>query len=161
MSLLLHAYSQSSYRLADDLLPTLDVRRIKCAEPGEADREELVLRKLGPRGWGRLYQFRHFYGPGWGEGRGRALSPRAVEAFYKFLETVEFPAGVKPSIFLTDEGGLEISWEDAKGKAVQAAFLPTHIEVYRARDESERELRLGEASVAAEFISHRHAVAGY
>jgi hypothetical protein len=124
-----------------------------CAEPGEADREELLLRKLGPRGSGRLYHFRHFYGPGWGEGRGRALSPRAIEAFYKFLDAVEIPAGIQPSIFLTDDGGLQLSWEDAAGKAVQAAFMSSHVEVYRAADEFESELPLSEARIAAELIS--------
>lgn len=148
-------YNQASYRLADDLLPMPEAGRLMRAEPGEADREELLLRKLGPRGWGRLYHFRHFYGPGWGEGQGRALSPRAIEAFYNFLERVDFPAGVQPSIFLTDDGGLELSWEDTGGKAVQAAFLPSHVEVYRAADELERELALGDASVAADLISHR------
>lgn len=155
MLLLQQTYSQASYRLADDLLPAPDAGRLMRAEPGEADREELVLRKLGARGWGRLYHFRHFYGPGWGEGHGRALSPRAVEAFYSFLESAEFPEGIRPSIFLTDDGGLELSWEDAEGKAVQAAFLPTHLEVYRAADEFERELLLGEARVAAMLILDR------
>ncbi|MEQ1850485.1 MAG: hypothetical protein ABMA01_02725 [Chthoniobacteraceae bacterium] len=155
MPLLHHAYSQSAYRLADDLRPTPEAGRVMCAEPGEADREELMLRKLGPRGWGRLYHFRHFYGPGWGEGRGRALSPRAIEAFYSFLDQVQLPAGARPSIFLTDDGGLELCWEDANGKSVQAAFLPSHLEIYRAADEFERELPLGDARAAAELISQR------
>src|SRR5690606_4533735 len=129
MPLLNQAYSQSAYRLAEDLLSTPEAARVMCAEPGEADREEMLLRKLGARGWGRLYHFRHFYGPGWGEGRGRALSPRAIDAFYKFLEAVQLPTGVQPSIFLTDDGGLELCWEDENGKAIQAAFLPSHVEV--------------------------------
>ncbi len=128
---------QSAYRLADDLLPTPEAGRVKRAEPGEADREELVLRKLGPRGWGRLYHSTAFLrSPGWGEGRGRALSPRAIEAFYSFLDSVQFPAGTQPSIFLTDDGGLELCWEDRNGKSIQAAFLPSHLEVYRAAEES-------------------------
>jgi hypothetical protein len=146
-------YNQSAYRITDDLRRIPEANRLVCPEPGEADREELLLSKLGARGWGRFYHFRHFYGPGWGEGRGRALSPRAVEAFFRFLDAVQFPAGVQPSIFLTDEGGLELSWEDESGKAVQAAFLPSHIETYRASDGAEHELSLRDAAAAAEMIS--------
>lgn len=155
MLLLEQAYTKSAYRLTDDLLPAPEGGRLMRAEPGEADREELLLRKLGPRGWGRFYQFRHFYGLGWGEGRGQALSPRAIEAFHKFLETVQFPAGSRPSIFLTDDGGLELSWENADGKALQAAFFPSRIEVYRAADDFELDLPLSEAKAAADLVSRR------
>lgn len=153
MPLLQQAYSQSAYRLAEDLRPIPEAGRVMCAEPGEADREELLLQKLGPRGWGRLYHFRHFYGPGWGEGRGRALSPRAIEAFYSFLDAVQFPAGVQPSIFLMDDGGLELCWEDDSGKSVQAAFTPSHIELFRVADGMDVEVALGEASAAADMIA--------
>jgi hypothetical protein len=101
--------------------------------PDENAREEMLLRKLGAKGWGRLYQFRRLYGDGWGEGRQQALSPRAVEALHRFLEAVEFPAkGRPPSLFLTDHGGLELCWEDAAGQAVQVEFGPAGVEYFRA-----------------------------
>lgn len=131
------AYNPSAYRFTADLISGPDSDRVYQPEPGEVAREELALRKLGARGWGRLYHFKHFYGPGWGEGRGCPLSPRATEAFYHFLAEVEFPASVTPSIFLTDEGGLELSWEDTNGHSIQVAFLPTGIEIFRAADEVE------------------------
>ena len=76
--------------------------------PDQWARHELLLRKLGPKGWGRVYQFRNYYGPGWGE-RGRVLSPRALEAFFRFVEMADFPPATRPSVFLTDRGGIELS----------------------------------------------------
>jgi hypothetical protein len=72
-----------------------------------------------------------------------------------FLRTVQFPAGVLPSIFLTDDGGLELSWEAADGSELQAAFLPGGIEIYRAADGKETELDLAHAEAAAKLLSSR------
>ncbi|CAN5427382.1 hypothetical protein BH20VER3_BH20VER3_03140 [soil metagenome] len=78
----------------------------------------------------RLHHFRHYYSAGWGDGSGKPLSPRALEAFYRFMESAKFPGNAKPSLFLTDEGGIELCWEDAAGKAVQVEFKSTGIEFY-------------------------------
>ena len=85
----------------------LSVRR---TAPDEWAREELLLRKLGAKGWGRVYQFRNCYGSGWGE-NGRVLSPRALDAFFRFVEAASFPSGSTLSVFLTDRGGIELCWE--------------------------------------------------
>lgn len=134
----------SPYRVSDDLREDRIGPAVHLPAPGEADREELLLAKLGPRGWGRLIHFRSYYQPGWGGGNGRQLSPRALEGFFRFLAAAEFPAGKVPSVFLTDRGGLELAWEDADGKAVQVEFTPQGAEFYIAGTETE-----GEAPVEA------------
>jgi hypothetical protein len=60
--------------------------------------EELLLSKLGAKGWGRLHYFHHYYSTGWGDGSGKPLSPRALETFYRFLESAKFPEGSVPSV---------------------------------------------------------------
>ncbi len=79
---------------------------------------------MGARGWGRVQYFRNHFDVGWGEqGRGRVLSPRAFEAFLRFIEVAQFPVkGKKPSVFLTDAGGIELCGEDKEGHAVQLEF---------------------------------------
>ena len=60
------------------------------------------------------------------------LSPKALDAFFRFLEAVDFPpAKTPPSVFLTDRGGIELSWEDADRKSVQAEFTRERVEFYR------------------------------
>ena len=59
------------------------------------------------------------------------LSPRALAAFFSFLEHAEFPAGRKlPSLFFTDDGHLELCWEAGTGDAVQVEFEAWESEVY-------------------------------
>ena len=94
---------------------------------------ELLLRKLGPTGRGRVDDFRNFYSSGWGK-HGKVLSPKAVEAFFRFLEIAHFPAGY-PSVFLTDRGGIELCWEEGEGKSAQ-------VEIQCALEVQVRELKL-------------------
>jgi hypothetical protein len=99
-------------------------------EPGQAYREELLLGKLGVRGWGRLHYFRQVFSGAWGEGKEKPLSPRAMEAFFEALEKISFPQGSKPSIFLTDDGNLELAWRDELGNPVQLEFGPQETEIF-------------------------------
>lgn len=121
---------QFVYQLSDNLRDETPVYGVRRAEPSEGEREELLLSKLGPKGWGRLLHFRHYYSAGWGGGSGKPLSPRALETFYRFLESATFPSGSVPSVFLTDEGCIEVCWEDSARKAVQVEFRPAEIEFY-------------------------------
>ncbi len=67
--------------------------------------------------------FRNHFDIGWGEhGNGRALSPRAYEALLRFVQIARFPADVVPSVFLTNDGGIELAWEDKEGHPVQIEF---------------------------------------
>ena len=122
--------TRTSYRLSNDLQEAAVGLNIRPSQPDEAEREEVVLKKLGARGWGRLIHFRNYYSAGWGECSAKPLSPRALETFYRFLEKAQFPANTVPSIFLTDGGTLELCWEDAFGKAIQFEFTATGIEFF-------------------------------
>jgi hypothetical protein len=130
MTTILPQPRQFVYQLSDNLRDETPVFGLRSSAPSEGEREELLLSKLGSKGWGRLHHFRHYYSAGWGEGSGKPLSPRALETFYRFLESATFPADSTPSVFLTDEGSIEVCWEDSDRKAVQLEFRPAEIEFY-------------------------------
>jgi hypothetical protein len=137
MTTILPQPRESVYQLSEDLRDEAVFLGVRPAPPSEAEREELLFSKLGPKGWVRLHHFRHFYSAGWGDGSGKPLSPRALETFYRFLEFAAFTGHTKPSVFLTDQGCIELCWEDASGKAVQLEFRPTEIEFYTESQNSE------------------------
>jgi len=137
MTTLLPPPRESVYQLSANLRDEAVLLEVRPAPPSEAEREELLFSKLGPRGWVRLHHFRHYYSTGWGDGSGKPLSPRALEMFYRFLEFANFTGATKPSVFLTDQGCIELCWEDASGKAVQLEFRPTEIEFYIESQNSE------------------------
>ncbi len=76
--------------------------RHRFATPGSAAREALIARKLGVNGWGRWQYFRQCFSGQWGDEGQQPVSPRSQEALLTALEVLEFPAGVTPSLFLTD-----------------------------------------------------------
>ncbi|SRR6266571_6808613 len=120
-----------AYTLTEDLRELSEPASIRRPAPDELAREELLLRKLGPRGWGRVHHFRNYYESGWGEHAGRVLSPMALEAFFRFLASTSFPTGkTAPSVFLTDRGGVELCWENAAGRSVQVEFTREGVEFY-------------------------------
>lgn len=121
-----------SFEAADAFSP----RNYLSIEPGESKLEELLLRKLGTKGWGRFHYFRQVFSSPWGE-KCRPLSPKAQKAFLRFLEEASFPAEVSPSLFITDEGHLELAWEDASGKRVEIEFGPTESEYFLQSDGTE------------------------
>jgi hypothetical protein len=126
-----------AYTLAEGLRKPSAASTILGGADEEWSREELLLRKLGPKGWGRVHQFRNYYESGWGE-KGRVLSPRALDAFFRFLEDASFPADRScPSVFLTDSGGIELCWENRDGKSIQVEFTGTAAEFYKAATDEE------------------------
>jgi len=130
MTTILDVPATEAYSLTEALQEPLRSESVTLPDPDEVGFEDLLLQKLGPRGWGRVCHFRQYYGLGWGEGGGKPLSPRAVEAFRRFLQDAHFPEGRWPSVFLTDGGGLELCWEDGNGKAIQVEFNSKGIEYY-------------------------------
>jgi hypothetical protein len=137
MTTLLPPPRDSVYQFSDNLRDEAVLLGVRPGVPSEAEREELLFSKLGPKGWVRLHHFRHYYSAGWGDGSGKPLSPRALEMFYRFIETAVFNGETKPSIFLTDQGFIELCWEDRSGKAVQLEFRPAEIEFYIESQDSE------------------------
>jgi hypothetical protein len=135
MSTLAHCKLPSAYHLSADLRAPPAVAALTRTPPDEMEKEELLLNKLGARGWGRVHHFRNYYMSGWGD-NGRVLSPKALESFYRFLRNADFH-GSTPSVFLTDRGGLELCWEDRNGHSIQVEFTATGAEFYRAANEQE------------------------
>lgn len=130
-------YQTPAYVLVEGLRESAQATTVRRAAPDGWAREELLLRKLGPNGWGRVYQFRNYYASGWGE-NGNILSPRAFDAFSRFVEDADFPTGNRsPSVFLTDRGGIELSWEDRDGNSVQVEFTGAGVEFYKAVTDEE------------------------
>jgi hypothetical protein len=126
-------FARQTYRFTDDLSPGTEESSTPAyciSQPGESTRDDLLLSKLGVRGWGRLHYFRNSFSGSWGDGRERPLSPRAVEVFSSFLESADLPPACRLSIFLTDDGNLELAWRDDSGRAVQLEFGPRQSEVY-------------------------------
>ncbi len=99
--------------------------------------EQALLAKLGARGWGRTHLFRNHYNQPRSERQSAPVSARAVDALTRFVAGAAFPSGVVPSVFLTDQGGLELCWEDAQGAARQIEFKPDGIDYYVAATEEE------------------------
>lgn len=122
---------QSRYLLADDLRDEGSLLGLPRTTFSEGERDDLLYSKLGQKGWGRLHHFRNYYTSGWGgTGAGKPVSPRAMESLYRFLESATFASNIEPSVFLTPEGYIELCWEDASGRAVQAEFRSSDIEIY-------------------------------
>ena len=131
-----------AYVLVEGLKESASVLTVRRTAPDGWAREELLLRKLGAKGWGRVYQFQNYYMSGWGE-KGCVLSPRALDAFFRFMEAASFPTDKSsPSVFLTDRGGVELVWEDRNGKSVQVEFTATGAEFYRAATEEEGQVTI-------------------
>ena len=142
-------YQPPAYTLVEGLREPVQASSVSRGVPDEWAREELLLRKLGTKGWGRIYQFQKYYASGWGE-KGKVLSPKALGAFFRFVEATSFPSGkASPSVFLTDGGGIELCWEDSNGRSLQVEFTGTGSEFYKAATEEEGEVsfdRLAELS---------------
>lgn len=153
MTVLLPRSLHSTYSLGDALREEPIPSTVHAPAPSEADREELVLVKLGARGWGRLHHFRHYYSQGWGDGTGSPLSPRSLEGFHRFLEQVKFPATSKPSLFLTDAGHLELCWEDSGGKTIQVEFTPSGANFYVEAKDEEKSAAFSELAPLAVDLS--------
>lgn len=127
------SFVPQAYRFTEDLYSGTEESSVPLyltSQPGESERDELLLSKLGVRGWGRLHYFRSAFRGSWGDGRERPLSPRAVEVFSSFLERAQLPPSSQLSLFLTDDGNLELAWRDDVGRPVQVEFGPDESEVY-------------------------------
>jgi len=152
MTSLVAAPTQDAYSLTEALQGPGHSPWVLRTVPDEVEFEDLLLRKLGPRGWGRVHHFRQFYGPGWGDGSGKPLSPKALEAFRRFLQGATFPEGRQPSVFLTDRGGLELCWEDVDGKSVQVEFTSRGIEFYHEGTDREGAVGLDQVRELAQIL---------
>jgi hypothetical protein len=140
-----------AYVLVDELRRLAPVSSaVQRAAPDEWAREQLLINKLGAKGWIRVHHFRNYYPSGWGD-NGRVLSPKALDAFFRFIEEATFPTS--PSVFLTDRGGIELSWEDAHGKSVQVEFTGTGAEFYKAATDEEDVVPFGDLTQLSQRLA--------
>lgn len=127
-----------AYRLTHDLAEPSFRSTVRRVSLDQTDEESVLLEKLGTRGWGRIHYFRSHFDAGWGEnGTGKAVSPKAYEAFSRFVQAATFPEGTVPSVFLTDEGGIELCWEDKGAKPIQIEFQRNGAEYFVGATQSE------------------------
>jgi hypothetical protein len=154
MAAILPTLKSEAYTLDEALRNNAPSGPVYMPPPNEADREEMLLKKLGARGWGRMHQFRYLYQPEWGDSRCKPLSPRALEAFYRFIEAFQVPSSCVPSLFLTDGGGLELRWE-VDGNDVQVEFSASGIEYYLPNVGVESWLAHSDALRLAQKLSQR------
>lgn len=118
-----------------------------------ADDQDIILQKLGPRGYGRMLAFTQFYTTGWGEGN-KQVSPRGLSAFLRFLKQVTFRKGADPSVFLSDDGELQVAWNDESGQAVQLLFGPKTIDVFHEAKRRDDSVALNEYGNLAQAFSN-------
>jgi hypothetical protein len=111
-----------------------------------------VASKLGRQGLQRIQQFRT-YGPGWDFGGGVPMSEAAYRLMCRFLPSLSLPEGVRPSVFLTSEGHLELSWERGNGASVQVEFGPDLINYFDGETGMEQQVVGGEAGQLAKALS--------
>lgn len=115
----------------------LGTSAVRESLPREAFSDQLVLRKLGFKGLTRLRQFQTEYQGGWGQGKGKPLSPKAVRVLFCFLEALTFPDSIVPSIFLAESGSLGLAWEDRSGQSIEMTISGNSIDYFTERDGKE------------------------
>lgn len=124
---------------ADNQLSALALQN--CDEAGDAGLTEQRVRRqaptlgetagniLGENGVRRFWEFVR-YERGWDLGRGEPLSSRSVAFVNAFLNRLPELGAVRPSLFLTHEGNLQLGWEDREGNAIEIEFGPDRVEYY-------------------------------
>jgi hypothetical protein len=116
-----------------------------------AHQNHVIAEKLGHHGLKRIQQFRS-YEPGWDFGRGKAMSEIGFLGLYQFIKDYNLPAGQWPSVFLTNNGHLELAWKNPEGARIQAEFGPAKVEFYREDTGDEGEMAVSDASKVAELL---------
>ncbi len=84
----------------------------------------LVYAKLGDAAWQRFHDFSR-WPDGWAGPNSRAIAWGTYHNFGKFLEAARFVIShTPPSLFVTDDGLLELSWEARDGSAINVTLTP-------------------------------------
>lgn len=103
---------------------------VTIAGPKEVEGNRALIRRLGDNGMKRISSFRRHYSRPWGDcGQCTPFSEKSLERMYSFLAVM--PAMDKtPSVFLSDDGNLELCWRDPKGELVSLEFGGSEIEYF-------------------------------
>lgn len=102
---------------------------------------------LGSNSYERFKRFLE-YSDGWGGGFGKKLSTQSVAALQNFLSDGQSLCA-EPSIFLRQDGNLQLAWEDAEGNAVELDFLPSGITFFHEKSDKESIYQLDTQSISS------------
>lgn len=105
------------------------------AEEVNPERDRILLDKLGARGRTRVNLLLKGSPTTNDPERQAMASPRAVEAFFVFLDRYSFPS--TPGVYLTDRNELELLWHTKAGKSVAVQFGDNSIEFVLFDDDVE------------------------
>jgi hypothetical protein len=144
-----------SEEIVSPLVKSLSQPEVILKSAISVEQDDLLLKKLGVKGWGRVQHFLRFYSECWGHEReGQPVSPRSLASLLKFLEAVDFGADWKPRVYLTDDGHFELAWEDADGKSVQVEFTSQNgVEYYLESQDIEGSTPLNQLSDLAKVLA--------
>lgn len=84
-------------------------------------------------------RFREFaaYKDGWYFGKGSGLNRESLFTLEAFVANAAPDIPSSASLFMTTTGNLQLSWEDAKGMAVELEFTPTGVDYFIEADDTE------------------------
>jgi len=84
----------------------------------------LVYAKLGDAAWQRFYDFSR-WPDGWAGPHSHAVAWGTYQNLGKFLSAARFlTSQPPPSLFVTDDGMFELSWEGRGGSAINVTLTP-------------------------------------
>lgn len=84
----------------------------------------LVYAKLGDTAWQRFHDFSR-WPDGWAGPHSQSIAWGTYRNFTKFLDAARFVASrPPPSLFVTDAGELELTWEARDGSAISVTVTP-------------------------------------
>lgn len=104
--------------------------------------EKNLYEKLGNTCWGRFWFFHKHCSIKWGY-NGTSISALSQISFLRFLDKIEINSRIKPYIFLTESGHIEVVLEKKKKDSLHLEFFPDKVEYYMELDDEEGELSNG------------------
>ncbi|SRR5258708_14842483 len=106
-----------------------------------------AISALGENGAQRFGRFRQ-YGSGWDGGNGKPLDLRSVSALNEFTSAFTGFAG-PVSLFMTQEGYLQLGWTHPKAGVIEVDMLPGRIVCFVERLDEEREYQASSSGITA------------
>jgi hypothetical protein len=100
------------------------------------DLTTLVKDKLGENGVSRFYEFRD-YSDGWCMGTGKKISHQSIAQLERFVRLAQDYLPDEPSIFISEEGILQLQWEDTDDLDIEICFGPEQFEYFLESSDEE------------------------
>ncbi len=108
-----------------------------------------TLAILGTNGLMRLREFAD-YRPGWRFGAGQPLSISGLFRLQLFADVLQ--TAPIPSMFMTEEGFLALSWSDAEGKRIDVECTDNSLEFYYQATQEERSIAPGDIPLFVPYL---------